>query len=392
MSHKKSFDESVPPTVAPAVCESHQTAGATLEDDNQFLLEEFDRASDLQDTEDFNPEIESNMCPTCCIPMDVQGDEYICGQCKRISPHIEGHLSSEASQQGRRNPRSYYSSSDPMKSQRSGVYESLIAHREAYLKIAAQRRGITYVPNSSLIDGADELCALAPSTSILISVAQIYNDIQRKSLAKGSPFVRRGDVKNEILAAILFVECSKSEQRSKKEIAEMMSLHTDGFSRGYEQLLRQSAEGNVSLDDDMKICENKIAFYYKKTLGAYIDASMTTLPLEAGHDGSAIVPVRELLDQMYLRFIRRVISCSIKHHIGVQSQLQSKIVGAIWFIIVAMQYPITTQQIDAMSGGIKKGTFIKFSRAIIKSARLRHIARRNFPHLSIDDALMCLSI
>lgn len=360
--------------------------------DDQLLLEQFAMSAfghEPAEGSSMNPqdeEVNSNICPTCHIPMEIQSDEYICSQCGRIVQHIDGHLSNEASQMGRHDLRRYYSSSDPLKAQRSGVYESLVAHRETYLKMIAQRRGVEYVQNSALV-GTDEICAAAPSTSILMNVARIYNDIQRKALAKGMPFVRRGDVKNEILAAILFVECNRSEQRSKREIAEMMGLHTDGFSRGYEQLLRQAADGNVSLDDDAKVCENKITFYYGRTLGAYIAQQF-----DDACAGVSMALIRETLNGFYTRFIQRIIASSIKHHIGVQSQLQSKIVGAIWFIIVAMHYPITTQKIDVMSGGIKKGTFIKFSRAIIRSARLRHIAKRFFPHLAADGAIMNLGL
>jgi hypothetical protein len=287
-----------------------------------------------------------------------------------------------------------------MKAQRNNVYESLIERRETYLRVIAARRGLPYVLNSSRIDSAGALAPFAPSTAAIIATARVYNDIQRNALAKGAPYVRRGDVKNEILAAILFAECGRTEQRSKKEIAEMMGLRTEGFSRGYEQLLLQSADGNITLDDDAQICDNKIAFYYGKTLGAFIaqsapasDLSVAsdeppaqTAPDESPSNTAAHADIatllRDTINRANIKFIRAVVMSSIRHYIGVRSQLQSKIVGAIWFIIVAMHYPIAIRDIDGMSGGIKKNTFLKFSRAIICSARLRCIAKRHFPHLA----------
>lgn len=333
---------------------------------------------------------DSNICPSCNIPMDIQGDEYVCSQCKRIASHSEGHLSRESSQCCNR----YYGSSDPLREQRSNVFENLVSRRETYLKVVAARRGMTYVANCSLVDGAKELDSLAPSMSILANVARIYNEIQRKASAAGVPFVKRGDVKNEILAAIMFSECAKGEQRSKREIAEIMGLRTDGFSRGYEQLVRQSALGNATLDTDKQICDNKIRYYYKKTLGVFLeqqfDAYLQDEQLACHRE--SIIRTRDALSDVYVRFIRSIVSHSIKYHIGTQSQLQSKVVGAIWFIVRVMRYPITASQIDVMSSGIKKGTFLKFSRDIIRTARLRFIAKKRFPHLCEEGVIEELSI
>jgi len=350
---------------------------------NTLLLEQFARQS--QTCADCDDKIAPNICPNCLIPMDTQGNEYVCGQCKCIAAHTESYMASEFMQYGCRDLRRHYGSSDPLGAQRVGVYENLITRRETYLKVVAERRGIPYVANSAMVDSARDLSALAPSTHILINVAKIYNEIQRKALTKGAPFIRRGDVKNEILAAILFVECGKSEQRSKKEIAEMMGLRTEGFSRGYEQLLLQSADGNVTLDSDEEICEHKISYYYERTIGAYIVARYNA-------PGGATELLRDVLNSYNLKFIRCIIRNALKHHIGVQSQLQSKIVGTIWFLICTMRYPLTTQYLDARSGGIKKGTFLKFSHTIAKSARLRHIAKNYFAHLRAKGAIAQLAL
>ena len=172
-----------------------------------------------------------------------------------------------------------------------------------------------------------------------------------------------------------------------------MGLRTEGFSRGHEQLLLQSADGNITLDCDAKICENTIMFYYKKTLGAYLNDQFNAIKANPNNTMiSTFESLRDITDESNLRFIRKIVNSSIKHHIGVQSQLQSKIVGTIWFIILAMRYPITSQQIDCMSGGIKKGTFLKFSRTIIKKARLRYMAKKHFPHLTCDGAIASLGL
>ena len=328
---------------------------------------------------------DSNVCPDCNIAMETQGDEYVCSQCKRIVQHVDCHLTSELVYGAARN-RSY-GTSDPMRAQRNNVYEHLVAHREKYLQVVAARHSIPYVANCSLVDDAKELSALAPSMPILARVAKIYNEIQCKAASKGTPFVRRGEVKNEILAVLLFMECDKSEQRSKREITEMMGLRTEGFSRGHEQLLVQASEGNFASDCDDEICENRIKSYYGRTLGVIIDAEFSDeIAAACDVSGPAIAQLRDTIHEFNLRFIRSIIKSALASSTGVQSQLQSKIVGTIWFVVRAMNYQITAPQLDKMSGGIKKGTFMKFAQIIHRRKALRFIAKKTFRHLRDRDA------
>lgn len=355
----------------------------------ESLLEQFARQSSALSAISSEPSIEANICPTCGIAMDICNDDYICKQCKRIT-RSDRHFSTESQKYSNRDSRRYYSSSDPQREQRDSVYESLVAHREEYLAALAAKYEIPYVPNSSLVDGASELSAHVPTTATLINVAAIYHDIQRKSSENGgTSFVRRGDVKHEILAAILFFECIKGEEmRSKREIAEMMGLRSDGFSRGYEQLRKQAAIGNMDLYNEDKLCEHMIVYYFRITLGAYMDSAFAAVRNAPENSQQYISSYHLLLEEsrdIFMRFIQEIINCAHRNHIGTKSLLQSKIVGIIWFIIQMTHYPISAQQIDMASGGIKKGTFLKFSRIILADPRLRRIAKRYFPQLSLPN-------
>lgn len=363
-----------------------QMGSSTIAPSDQLQLEQFARQSQAWFAPDAqkSDRVPPNVCSSCYIIMEVQGDFYICSRC-RCRVESDNHISTESYSFKSRDSRRYYSSSDPSSEQRSGVYESLVEHRERYLKAIAEKCGLPYIPNSSLVDGSSRLCGFAPSTEILIKVANIYHDIQRKSSANGSTFTKRGEVKNDILAAILFFECIKGDQmRNKREIATMMSLGRDGFSRGLEHLRRQAAVGHITLYSIEQLCRHMITYYFRVTLGAYMDEQVRVV--ESRNESYATETIRMIKETraIFVRFVYYVIKRAIKYHINEQSQLQSKIIGAIWFVIQQEHYPITAQQIDEATGGIKKNTFLKFSRAIIEHPRLFAIARRFFIQVRLD--------
>lgn len=359
---------------------------------NVQSLEQFARQLQVQNanSSDHVEQLESNICPTCHIIMDIYNDDYICQQCKCIITS-DRHFSVESTKYGSIDGRYYYNSSDPQKEQRNNVFDCLVACRETYLKKLSIKHGISYIPDSSLIDNVSELSSLVPSTATLIKCASIYHDIQRKVHENGETFTKRGDVKNEILAAILFFECIKNEEmRNKREIAELMGLPSDGFSRGFEQLRRQASKNNITFYREDKLCAHMIVYYFRTILGTYLDMQISMIinsNYPQNYIQSAIQTIN-LARDLFVRFIRRIIKCSNKYHIGINSQPQSRIVGTIWLIVNIEKYSITSQQIDVASGGIKKGTFLKFSRVILTNPRLIIIAKRFFPQIAIPNFIM----
>ncbi len=320
----------------------------------------------------------SNICAKCKIAMEIRDEQYECPSCGRIGSFIESHIVCTSQKFGSEmhGGGGFRVQSDPLSDQRSRIFETLVERREAYLHMIAAKQGLVYVTGTSLIDEKNALSSFVPSTAILVAVAQNFSEILRKSQEKGSQFTKRKNIKNEVLAVLLHKECEKTEPFAKSKIAEMMGLRTDGFSRGYELLRLQVADGNTTLDDEGAICENKVNVYYAKILGQYFE--------EKSHDPTYLTaPICPYLSKICFWFVRRVVNYAIKNQIGYQSQVQSKIVGAIWFAIRAMRLQITSSQLEALScgqatGGIKKATFLKFALEIQKNKRLFSIAQRYF--------------
>jgi hypothetical protein len=57
-----------------------------------------------------------------------------------------------------------------------------------------------------------------------------------------------------------------------------------------------------------------------------------------------------------------------------------------------MHYPISAKQIDDASRGIKRFTFLKFSRAIMANANLRRIARFYIPTIGHGEDIKRITI
>ena len=341
----------------------------------EVSLLEFARLTQARSVE---AKIANNICPKCLIAMEIQNDEYVCTECLRIFTFADCHISS-SQPFTRHKDIKRYASNDPLSEQYASIYDQLIARREEYITSRAKKLGIEYEPNSILTGTASAaIYALAPSTSVIISAIKQYMEIQRKAAETGKAFVKCGEVRDEVIALLIFMECSKTEQRSKREIAELVGLRTDGFSRGYGQLMHQVAAGNFVFDADDIICRDKTVALFKKTLGLYLDAKY-------GENSDTKMPAASkrvfhtILYNSFLQMIQHIVKASIENSICVKSRLQSKIVGTIWFIIRAMHYPISAKQIDAASRGIKRFTFLKFSRAIKARAKLRKIARFYIP-------------
>ena len=303
---------------------------------------------------------DEGFCPSCDIPMSIQGDEYICDRCRCVM-QCHKHFSSE--EYGR------HGASDVIQNQLANIYETLLAARKKYLGAIARQKGIDFDPNKSLIDDeSDPLYQLAPPPSVLAKVAQTYNMIQEREQREGNISSLRGDVRKEILAELLSLECDRGLQFGKKNIAVLMGLQTDGFRRGHEFVLLQINKGVIVMESESKLCDYKIEYFYANTIGA-----RTLLHFAKERDAD-----RVCLDKFYVRFIREVIECSMEKNIGIKSQLASRIVGVIWFMVQFFGYCITISEIEDKAG-IMKATFLKPSRQIMEHPEVRKIINRYFP-------------
>jgi hypothetical protein len=175
-----------------------------------------------------------------------------------------------------------------------------------------------------------------------------------------------GNARDELLAAIMFHEGNKTHCFTSRDISNMMNLRSDGMGHGYEQLTRLASLGYFTLDTD---CESRIAkvrYYYEQIVEPFIKTAYANQS-----------DVIDSISRNNMDFIMEVVTCAKSSYIGIRSQLQSKIVRAIWFLIINLGYNISSNEVDERSGGIKKATFARFTSAINTSEVLMSIARKH---------------
>lgn len=185
---------------------------------------------------------------------------------------------------------------------------------------------------------------------ILSRVAEKYHSIQNHvieeeedGVMKEKKFVRRGQVKNRVLAAILANECMKSGvARRNSDIAEFMALDNNGFSKGENILKSLSRKGIIELCEEHDQTESFIRRYF------------SALSVES---------------ENYVGFVYDLIQLSIKKKIGMSSVACSKVAGGIWFLIthqskVDKDLDISKEQLEIACDNIRSNTFTNFSKEL----------------------------
>lgn len=289
-------------------------------------------------------DVPHNYCPDCKIPMVILGLEYQCDICGRMSIMVEEsskedittarlHISSGSSKGKFYNPITDYS-----KTQKKSLIDQFSKLQAEYVD---RHRDYIAIPNR-----------------VIDSVCDIYNTIQKKAMQRDDgttiivdndsdnidqeckKFVRRGTIKDEILAALIYIQCqNEGMSRKKKDIATFMKLSTQGFSRGEDILRNLKAQGVIDLAMD------------GEQGSGYIERYLTTLNI----------------DLKYTNFINEIVELSEINHICMTSQTGSKVVGTIWVLIKMLKLKITAKQLEAATDNTKKNTFDKFSKCIESS-------------------------
>jgi transcription initiation factor TFIIIB Brf1 subunit/transcription initiation factor TFIIB len=263
--------------------------------------------------------------------MQQQNVEYICESCGIVVPNSDAETQSydDKGTSGSASCRSkYYSSgTDYSHTQRKYIADQLTNNAKDY-------------KGKPILD------------SVLSEVATSYNNIQRHVAAKkqageaptnadtsaGKRWVRRGGIKDEVLACLLYFECIRQgDARKKRDIAQFMKLSTSGFSRGEGIVRELQTRGDVELPecDDVP---SQLIRRYCSVLGV----------------------------EYYAGFVREIVEESEKRKIGMHSQVSSKIVGTIWVLLTHMHRKITAAELEKCTDGTKKNTFMKFSNLIPK--------------------------
>jgi hypothetical protein len=202
------------------------------------------------------------------------------------------------------------------------------------------------------------------SPDLLEEVASQYNIIQnltdeihneKGEVVGKKKFVRRSNIKDEVLATLIYLKCiERRVVRKKKDVAQFMKLQTHGFSSGENILRSLHAEGKISID----IGDEPVDGFAMR----YLEA------LEIENDN-------------YVGFITDIIHTSERKNVGVNSITSSKVVGTIWLLNVQMKLGIKVDQLERAGDNTKKNTFIKFYNEVVKNVRLfAHIFKKyNIP-------------
>jgi hypothetical protein len=275
-----------------------------------------------------------DMCPECNIPMVLSGSDYNCPKCGIIEQNVGANTTYEASGNssvrvtiGNRRGKYYNVTSDYSEVQKKLILDQLIHNNNAYVGFKFSR-------------------------DILQKAAVGYNSVQKSFIdetqADGTvtkkKFVRRGNIKDEVLAAFIYYECIRAGvTRKKKDIATMMKLPANGFSNGESILRALHLEGKVNIPIDDEPYED------------YLDRYLETL---------------NITNDNYRNFILAMVDYSEKKRIGMSSQISSKIVAVLWIVITNCDLKIDIEALEKAADGIKKSTFMKFHKIILGNLRL----------------------
>jgi len=277
-----------------------------------------------------------NYCDDCNIPMIHNASEYQCGQCNQSKPFYDMFKDySDTSNRsirittGTNKGRFYNITNDYSKTQMKSIMDQLNQKQSEY-------SGPAFPHN------------------ILLAAAVKYNEIQKfitedsidehGNVCGQKKFVRRGNIRDETLAGLIYFEGIREHLvRKKRDVAEFMKLHTCGFSRGEDILRSLHAEGKIDIPVD------------EEPIDGYIDRYMEALNLDK---------------PSYVGFVTDIVNLSEQRKVGMSSQLSSKIVGAIWILIQRCKLGISSDKLEKATDNTKRNTFIKFYNVVNTNIKL----------------------
>lgn len=290
-----------------------------------------------------------NYCPDCKVPMNLSGSEYHCDHCglsqqyvaDGCKDHDETVSGSIRISTGANKGRFYNLTGDYTKTQKKFILEQLLQNQSGFT-------GNAFPLN------------------VLNAVATQYNNIQKliteddideTGKVRGQKkFVRRGNIKDEVLAGLIYFECVREKLvRKKKDIAMFMKLPMNGFSRGEDILRNLQAEGKIDVPVD------------EEPIEGFVDRYLEELNLD---------------NPNYSKFIIDLVNESERRKIGMNSQISSKVVGAIWILICKCGLKITAPALEKAADSTKKNTFTKFYKVVFDNinAFAQVFIRYNVPY------------
>lgn len=203
---------------------------------------------------------------------------------------------------------------------------------------------------------------------IIYNTARLYNDIQKLDvdciedgvIVGQKKFVRRGNVKDEILGACLYYESLRSNgvARTKRDIAKFMKLKDGGISRGEEVLRKLHNAGKINIPMNI----NPVEDFAERYLHA-LDL------IEYAEDRYHLICEGVLSDKSrrYKDFVVDLVEASRRRKVGIKCVLNTKIAGSIWVLVYHEKVHVEPKEMEKACDGVKKNTYMKFFNLIEKN-------------------------
>ncbi len=179
------------------------------------------------------------------------------------------------------------------------------------------------------------------SKSVILAVVSEYNKLQSlqyNSRGVERPFVKRSTIKNEILATLLSIECTKEEKcvLSDVEISRFMNL-PNGFARGRSEVHKLSQMHHLNIDVDIV------------SVRGYINTYMNPL---------------NIYDENYKSFVNDITVQAENSQVSVESEISSRVVGSVWILITKIKSSVSAERLEQIADK-KKNTFMKFANEVL---------------------------
>lgn len=344
-------------------------------------MSELERLLDASIAEKANmKKVRSNMCNDCNVPL-LLGNECICPQCGRVYSYQASGSTNPSTGTVRMSTRGGRSklvgiSSNPKESRSKNVMDTLMDRKKKQDAL-----------------GADGI--IIPQ-DVLQATADAYAELQNKTEDKpdSHKFVKRGSVRDKVLAALLEIKASEMNSARKPcDISKFMGL-SDGYSKGtiiVAEVMQPSMSSQPSavikptinvtdtLTDNLT---NNLTTTLTTSLNTSLTASLTTslqsslnTPVEntIQRDAESFAEryleklgLPQLIIDRYKKFVSEIIMVSVNNCIGYRSQPTSKVAGTIYILNRQLKWGKSVLEIETAVDGTKKNTFSTFANAIDK--------------------------
>lgn len=190
---------------------------------------------------------------------------------------------------------------------------------------------------------------------VISEVATTYSDLQVMYYnLLGTRFVRRGKIKDQILACLIYKLLKKKGMPMQRaEIAKIFMLEESGFSTGETQVqeLEKSLELNLVSDITGEMVD--LCIKYLRAVDRIIIAD------NMGHD--------EVLTIDNLQFVVNIVMRAEVIKAGICCYLYSRVSGAVSILLTELGIKMKNKKVEEACDSCKKNTFDRFRKIVFNN-------------------------